>query len=60
MLHNNIIIDALELTVNRESKNMQADDKSTHELVLQNPELISQLGVKLHALKNEHRKAAVG
>ena len=60
MLHDNIMIDALELTVNKKSKNIKADTKSTHELVLQNPKLIPQLDVKLHAPKNEHRKTAVG
>ena len=54
------MIDALELTVNKKSKNIKADTKSTHELVLQNPKLIPQLDVKLHAPKNEHRKTAVG
>ena len=61
MFHNNnIIINVLELSVNRKLNNMQADNKSIHELVLQNPEFISQLDFKLHPLKDEHRKHAVG
>ena len=61
MLHNNnMMIVALELTVKRKSKNMQADNKLTHKFVLQKSKLIFRLAVKLHGLRNEHRKAAVG
>ena len=52
MFHNNMIIDALELTVNKKSKNIQAETKSTYELVLRNPKVISQLAFKLHGLKS--------
>ena len=38
---------------------MQADNKSTHEFVLRNIQLISQLDVKLDALKNDDGRAAV-
>ena len=55
-----MMINALELTVNRKSKNMQGENKSIHKLLLQNAELTSHPGVKLQALNNQHRKAAVG
>ena len=51
--------DVLELTVNQKLKNIQIDHKSTQLLVLRNSELISQLDVRLHTLKNEHRETAV-
>ena len=56
----NMMTDALELPVNRKSRKMQADNKSTHKLVLRNPEFITQLDAQEHSPENEHKKAGVG
>ena len=59
IFNKNMIIGVLELTVKQKLKNIQIDYESTQLLVLLNSELISQLDVRLHKLKNEHRETAV-
>ena len=57
--NNNAMIQILNSNISEKLQNLQADAETIQELVYRNSELITQLDVKLNALENGRREAAV-
>ena len=60
VVNNFQLIDALDNSIKKSIKTVKIDSDALQELVYRNSELITQLDVKLNALKNGRREAAAG